>query len=108
MPAQVEQPTGLPGAFHAVVGRPLAGPLEHPAQWVHYEDGDATKFIQRNGSLFQNNKGARPGNSSLGIHRVDHCDRGCHGKDASRRSEVCAGVAKWAAVSLSMSGACGR
>ena len=56
---QVEQPTGLPGAFHAVIGRPLAGPLEHPAQWVHYEDGDAKKFIQRNGSLFQNNKGER-------------------------------------------------
>jgi len=56
---QVEHPTGLPGAFHAAIGRPLAGPLEHPAQWVHCEDGDAKKFIQRNGSLFQNNKGER-------------------------------------------------
>jgi hypothetical protein len=57
---QVEKPIGLPGVWYTVVGRPLAGQLEHPAQWVHYEDGTGAsqKFIQRHGSLFQNNKGA--------------------------------------------------
>ena len=70
---QVEQPTGLPGVWHAVVGRPLAGPMEHPASWVHYEDGADKKFIQRNGSLFQNNKGED--GASMGGDRSSRCSK---------------------------------